>query len=265
MTGRRVIVHAGFHKTGTTSAQRFLRANGKHIWPRCALVLPGRLRKGAARMATRFSRLRTNGLLSEFAHDLHDVLSAIDAGNRAILISDENLAGRMPGRDGHPDYSATPTLMAKAETVIHDVFGADADVTFHFTTRPPDAWLLSSYKHNLRTSRLVMDLGEYRETIAPAADLARVVGDVDAATQGHISTRDLADLTGDFGPAEPLIDLINLPAHLRKRLTPHPRFNAGPDDGMIDALLDLNRSALSDDALATAKADLLGKAQTNDR
>jgi hypothetical protein len=58
MPGRRVIVHAGFHKTGTTSAQHYLRANSKHIYPRSALVFPVHLANGAARMAIRYSRLR---------------------------------------------------------------------------------------------------------------------------------------------------------------------------------------------------------------
>lgn len=34
----RVSVQAGFHKSDTTFAQRFLRANGKHISPLSALA-----------------------------------------------------------------------------------------------------------------------------------------------------------------------------------------------------------------------------------
>lgn len=39
----RVIVHAGFHKTGTTTAQRFLMENGAHIWPDHAIVTQHRI------------------------------------------------------------------------------------------------------------------------------------------------------------------------------------------------------------------------------
>jgi hypothetical protein len=35
--GRRIVVHAGFHKTGTTSAQAFLAENGPVLWPVMAL------------------------------------------------------------------------------------------------------------------------------------------------------------------------------------------------------------------------------------
>lgn len=265
MPGRRVIVHAGFHKTGTTSAQTYLRANGKHIWPRCSLVLPGKLRREAARMAVRYSRFGTSGLLDSFGEDLHSILSAIDVGEtRKVLISDENIAGRMPGRDGQLAYHATPALMARAEDVICDIFGAEADVVFHFTTRDPLAWLKSTYKHNLRTSRLVMGPDEYRDTYAPAADLTGVTQAVAQAVTGTVYTADLADLTGPEGPAQPLIDLIELPDHRRRKLAPHPDANRGPDDGMAAQLLALNRSNLSDDALIAAKADLLGKAQDDD-
>lgn len=262
--GPRVIVHAGFHKTGTTSAQKFLRANGKHIYPRCALVLPGRLRKGAARMAVRYSRFGTVALLDQFGADLHEVLSQIERKNRAVLISDENLSGRMPGRDRQLDYNATPALMARAEDVICDVFGAEADVVFQFTTRAPHDWLRSTYKHNLRTSRLTKDEAEYGAVYAPAADLDRVVRAVADAVTGSVYATDLADLDGPLGPAAPLIDHIELPAHLRNRLKPHPAQNAGPTDVMIADLLALNRADLSDDALKTAKDALLGKAEHDD-
>ena len=261
MPGPRVIVHAGFHKTGTTSAQKLLRANGKHIYPRCALVLPGRLRKGAARMAARYSRFGTDALLDQFASNLHKVLSQIERRNRAVLISDENLAGRMPGRNSQLDYSATPALMTRAEDVICDVFGAETDVVFHFITRAPQDWLLSTYKHNLRTSRLAMDEADYLSTYSPAADLNGVAKAVTDAVTGAVCTTDLSDLDGPLGPATPLINHIELPMHLRKRLQSHPVQNAGPADDMIDDLLALNRSALSDDALKAAKTALLGKAE----
>ncbi len=265
MPGRRVIVHAGFHKTGTTSAQKFLRANGKNIWPRCSLVLPGRLRKGAARMAVRYSRYGKAALLDAFAEDLYATLAEINQeSSRKVLISDENIAGRMPGRDGQMRYSATPALMARAEDVICDVFVTETDVVFYFTTRDPESWLKSTYKHNLRTSRLTMDEATYKVTYAPAADLAGVAKAVADAVTGTVYTIDIADLTGPNGPAQPLIDLMELPDYRRRKLVPHPVENAGPNDALLDDLLALNRSNLSDDALNAAKVNLLGKAQDND-
>ena len=264
MPGRRVIVHAGFHKTGTTSAQKFLYANRKEIWPRCALALPGKLRQGAGLQAVRYSRFRTDELLDSFSGALHAMLSQIDPGRRKILISEESLSGRMPGRDGQLDYGTTPILMARAEDVICDVFGAEAEVIFCFTTREPSSWLKSTYKHNLRKSRLVMDEEEYSSTFGTAADLIGVTKAVEKAVTGVVSTADLADLTGPEGPAEPLIDLLGLSDRRRRKFIPHVAHNIGPKDTMIGELLTLNRSSLSDKAVAAAKIDLLGKATNND-
>ena len=264
MPGRRVIVHAGFHKTGTTSAQKFLYANRKDIWPRSALILPAKLRQGAGLQAVRYSRFRTDALLDSFSDSLHATLSQIDPGRRKILISEERLSGRMPGRDGQLDYCATPTLMARAEDVICDIFGVEAEVIFCFTTREPKSWLKSTYKHNLRKSRLTMDEDEYASTFAPAADLIGVTKAVEDAVTGMVCTADLADLTGPEGPAQQLMDLMELPERRRANLIPHIPHNIGPNDTMIDELLALNRSSLSEKALAAAKIDLLGKAQNND-
>ena len=159
------------------------------------------------------------------------------------------------------DYAATPALMARAEDVIRDVFGYETDVVFHFTTREPMAWLKSTYKHNLRTSRLIMDEDEYNHTYAPAADLKGVAEAVAHDVKGKVNTIDLADLTGVEGPAQPLIDLIELPEHRRRKLVPYPPANTGPRDDLVADLLALNRSKLSDSDLKTAKANLLGKAR----
>ncbi|HCP81573.1 MAG TPA: hypothetical protein DIT67_08240 [Octadecabacter sp.] len=264
MPGRRVIVHAGFHKTGTTSAQKFLFANRKDIWPRCALVLPAKLRGDAGLQAVRYSRFRTDALLDSFSSGLRSMLSQIDPGRRKILISEESLSGRMPGRDGQLDYSATPTLMARAEDVICDIFGAEAEVIFCFTTREPQSWLNSTYKHNLRKSRLTMDKEEYTETFGPASDLVGVTKAVENAVTGIVCTADLSDLTGQEGPAQPLMDLMGLSERRRSNLIAHVTHNIGPNDAMIDELLALNRSNLSEEALTVAKKDLLGKATNHD-
>ncbi len=165
MPGRRVIVHAGFHKTGTTTVQQYLRANSKHLWKRCALVLPTKLHSNAARMAVRYSRFGTDALLQHYEADLYAALSALDVGDkRTVLISDENLSGQMPGRNGQMGYSATPALMSRTEDAICDVFGVETDVVFVFTTRAPEAWLKSTRYEppstrerqapSIRTSRL---------------------------------------------------------------------------------------------------------------
>jgi len=170
----------------------------------------------------------------------------------------------MPGRDGQTEYNATPNLMARAEDVICDVFGAETDVVFHFTTRSSQSWLRSTYKHNLRTSRLTLDEADYLDAFGVAADLNRVIDAVARSVTGAVHCAKLEQLTGPFGPAQPLVDLMELPDHRKRHLKPHPPENTGPQDELIDDLLALNRANLSDNDLAAAKADLLEKATQND-
>ncbi|SLN55540.1 hypothetical protein [Pseudooctadecabacter jejudonensis] len=263
MAPRRIIVHPGFHKTGTTTVQTYLRENGKHIWPRSALVLPGRTRGGAARMAVRYSRFGTADLLTGFRDELHRTLSALDVGtSRKVLISDENLLGRMPGRDGQQGYGAAPALMAAAEDVIHMVFGNDAEVNFHLSTRGPESWLRSTFRHNLFHSRVVLDFDDYRALFGAASDLKSVAQDIAGAVKGRVQIRDIDGLDGPEGLAAPLIDLLNLPRHLRGRLTLKDHMNAGPPEALVDELLAINRSAISDRAAQTAKANLLEEDKT---
>ena len=64
---RRIMLHLGLHKTGTTAAQSFLYENRELIWPHFALVLPYKTRKtGLSGAATRHSVYGTVGTLAEF-------------------------------------------------------------------------------------------------------------------------------------------------------------------------------------------------------
>ena len=66
---RRVLLHLGLHKTGTTAAQSFLYDNRELIWPHFALVLPYRTRKsGLSRAATNHSIYGTVGTLVRVWH-----------------------------------------------------------------------------------------------------------------------------------------------------------------------------------------------------
>ena len=257
---RRIVVHAGFHKTGTTSAQQFLRANGALLRPHTALVLPWKLRRGAARLSARYSRFRTAQLLDEFAAELDAVLAGVDPGaRRGLLLSDENLAGRMPGRDGQTGYDAAPELMGRIAQVLRQRFGAEADIRFCFVTRDAASWMRSLWVHNLRVSRLTLDLDAFCAGLRGLADAGPPLDRIGAAiAPATLHSTPLAALSGGAeGPARLLLDQIGLPAACRRQLAPQPRGNVAPEAAVADALLALNRSGLDAEALARHKAALL--------
>lgn len=261
---QRIVVHAGFHKTGTTSAQRFLRANAKVIRPHAALVLPWRLRKGPARLSARYAQYRTEQLLDAFATELDALLQDTDLGaRRGLILSDENLAGRMPGRDGLTGYDAAPALLGRMGQVLRSRFGDTADIRFCLVTREPQSWIRSLWAHNLRTTRMTLDLVEFRGQMQGLIEieplLDRITQAVAPATLTTATLEEMSD--GPEGPARLLLDQIGLPAELRDLLAPQPRRNASPEAAVTAELLAMNRSHLDDDALAQQKADLLQVAE----
>ncbi|PWG18610.1 hypothetical protein [Salibaculum griseiflavum] len=259
MEGRRIVIHGGFHKTGTTSAQKFIFDNGPLIWPHAATVLPGRTRARVARHAVRYSVGNAQPDLNRFRRGLAEVLGGLNLGKRAVLISDENLSGRMPGREGQAGYGGAPDLMAAMVRVIRRFMEKDADIHFVFTTRDPEDWLRSTWMHNLRTSRLTLNFENYAEIHSDTADFDLVIQDIRAAVAPYpVHTARIEALADNpEGPAAPLIQLLGIPTEKRMRMGGLTRANIGPDPALAPQLLDLNRSSLANDVLMERKAALL--------
>lgn len=257
----RILLHPGFHKTGTSSIQHFLWTNRQVLAPHAAPVMLRHL-KPVVRMACRFSRFR-NPL------DLIDLVPALDqalaeAGIRPdqdIVISCEGLLGHLPGWPGVATYDAAPTLIAAYAGYLQDRYpGADLQIVL--TTRDADGWLFSAYRHHLRGQRMTLSADEFAAQYATAADLGGAAAAIVAAVDVPVRTIDLADMRGHpGGPGGALCDLLDLPETTRARLRPVGQGNIGPDAGLWQRFLDLNRSTLADRAVHAEKARL---AQTSD-
>lgn len=258
----RIIVHAGFHKTGTTSIQRFLAQNRQILKPHAALLLPGKLRASVCPKASRYSQLGRPAILERFSAAFSDLLADIRDDKPALIVSDELLSGRIPGRDGQPAYHAAPDLMAALSKALHEHFGHGVDLHFLFTTRDPAAWLKSTWMHNLRNSALTQEFDDFARDYAEAANLSDAITPIRAALpRDQVHEARLEDVaTAPFGPAEAILRLLDLPDTVRARLTPagiHNRAPADPD--LAGRLLELNRSGLDPQALKHAKAALLAQ------
>lgn len=255
---RQVIIHAGFHKTGTTSVQATLQANGKAIWPTHALVLPKRI-NDVTRMATLHSVMQGPMTLEEFKSRLTTFLAGLQVGKkRGLILSAENLAGLMPGRKDNPGYETCPVLMAATQACLHKVWGDDLEITFVFGLRDRDDWVRSTYWQNLRSSRLTKSFEEFAASLA-GLDLNAVADGVRAAVKGaEVRTMRLEE-TRDMplGPATPILEMAQLRPELRNGLVGKPAANLSPGADVIAACLALNRSPGSDAEIAERKEALL--------
>lgn len=254
-----VVIHAGFHKTGTSSVQATLRENGPHLWPVMALETGHRIKPIRA-AARGFSTWRDPLTLAKFGVRFAKWLQGLDLPpKRQLLICSEELCGHLPGRGDLADYSAAPELMGVLAEELEAAFGARLDLTFFFSLRQPEAWLQSAYWEHVKASRMVLTFDDFLARYSAAADLPAMVGTIRAAVAPHkVETAWLEDCdTLPLGPATPLLALMRLSPEKHAALVPAPRRNAATPD-LIAPFLEINRSPLSDDDAKAAKERLLG-------
>lgn len=266
MTGTdvpRAIVHAGFHKTGTTSVQRLLQANAALLRPRVALGLNHAMRD-VIQAARGYSRWRDPVSLAQFEFRLEQFVGTMPAG-RDLCFSVEEFAGLLPGLPSPPDqpeildYGAAPALAATIRDVLVRKLGRRAEIVFYYSTRAPDPWLTSVYWQHVKTQAMCDDLEAFRGRFRPVADLGAVVGAVAAAVPGcDVISAALDDTKAQrFGPATPILQRLALPDALLDRIEQGPPANPAPPRDVLAQMLALNRSGQGRDDLRAAKARLL--------
>lgn len=255
----RLIVHPGFHKTGTSSLQTCLAANRKLLAPYCRIVLEAEL-TAPLRHATRYCQGQDPLDLASFAASFGETCLLLALENpRSLLISCEGLCGRTPGKKGILDYSAAPPLARAIQDAAKAVFGRKLDLSYVYTTRSAQAWLSSAWRHNLWGYRVTEDLPTFCQTYAAAADFAAVTRRI--ATQVRQATVHVVPLeqveAAFAGPAEAVLHLLDLPADVRAQIVNPGRRNAGRSESLSAAFLALNRSNLGEEDLKREKAALL--------
>jgi len=265
---RRVMLHLGLHKTGTTAAQSFVYENRERIWPHHALILPFRTRQnGLADAATRYSVYGTQGALSEFSDQMRALLRSLDFGHkRGLILSEENFSGLRPSRNPAVGYDAAPELASCLVGLIRDRFaGEDVDITLYLSLRQRSTWLRSLWAHDLQRTRLLQDFATYQDrltTIPSPLDAAMLIRD--HLPSVNLRTEWLEDMRDHpLGPGAPFAGFLNLPREQSNLLLAPKRTNAALPDDVLNALLALNRSALDEGELVRQKKALVQSAQND--
>lgn len=247
----RIVIHAGFHKTGTTTVQNTLRQNADALRPFLSIYLKPKMKAlcEAARAASQTpDDLNMSLLRYEAASLAEDWLT----DDRTILLASEDLAGHMPGRRGLKTYDRTAAVI----TAMIEGFEAvipKPDVALIFTTRAAAPWLSSCYAQHLKATRIKIDEAEYLRKFASSADLARIVNTVREQLAYPVQSIAVEACTGPLGPLDPVLALAGIAPAQRDTLTPAPNANLRPSPEKLAKLLELNRSDLSPEALKVAK------------
>ncbi len=257
---RRIILHAGFHKTGTSTVHETLRENRTALKGHVALRLQWHLRDLATATRT-YATDRDAQSLEAAQRIFEDVLAALPGmPKRSLILSADDLAGGLPCHEGQPDYAAAPVLLYAFWDIARRQFPV-ADVLIHLTTRAPASWLRSVYRERVRNGPLTADFDTFAERYANVAQLADMATEIASRVPClvHVSSLDDSALLS-LGPAGPLLDLCDLPADLRASLVPGPLPAPALPDPVVQALLTANRTHDAPAARTAAKARILSQA-----
>lgn len=255
---RRVLLHAGFHKTGTSTLQDCLRENGDRLAPlwRVETLLHNPSLRAATQAARRYSMGGDPADLALFKAALVPWLDQMNLGpQQGLMISSEDFAGHMPGVGSVRSYDALGPVLAAFVDLVGQFFDGQVDFGFVVTTREPGAWMRSLYWQQAKGNDQKLDFADFAARLPLAADHGAVV----EATRALVAPWPMA-LTAledvqdrPLGPAEALFDLADLPAQMRATLRPVAPRNTAPQADLSAQFVALNRLGLSAEDLKQRK------------
>ncbi|WP_378944938.1 hypothetical protein [Paracoccus sp. R86501] len=149
--GRRLVLHFGVQKTGTTSLQRFLKLNAAALSDSLIVRTPeeGTPMRPLGRAAIAASLGNSGDRHKALKAAFNDVLDTLQDGPQTVLISHENLAGAMPGNGGETRlYPALPQILQQLDNIAQT---RGFDTRFAFYTRRMQAWKPSVWAQAVRT------------------------------------------------------------------------------------------------------------------
>ena len=265
---KKVIVHMGFHKTGTTSLQAYLQTYRKDLKPFADIYMKKQL--GTASSAGRFYGQRPwYGQQLLFRRAFRKFLQTVSDAP-VIVISRETFVGIMPGhrRLGFIRAKAvgkTASVLAQEVTRgLRQRFGQDAEIILLYTTREKLSWLKSVWGHVVRS----IDLTQDREAfVAELSDMNSLEDEVAIIAKNvpdaKVMWRSLDELkTQPTGPATAVLDLLNLPQGFVEKHPVKSVNNVAETYEMQLQFLELNRTMKDKSALAIEKAKLADELRT---
>lgn len=158
-TPRRLILHLGVQKTGSTSLHRFLGRNRDALADRLTVLTPEKRTplRALGRAATRFSLSATSETRATLETAVATLRDSLPAGDTPVLISHENLPGAMPGNGG------TTTLYPQLEailTVLTETFAPMIPEVVIYT-RDMASWKRSVHAQAIRSDRYTKTRAEF--------------------------------------------------------------------------------------------------------
>ncbi|VDS09963.1 hypothetical protein PARHAE_03173 [Paracoccus haematequi] len=217
---RRLIVHLGVQKTGSTAIQRHLRRNADALADHLVIRTPeeGSPMCPLGRAAVAFSLDPSGDRAQALKLAFRAVLDTLPPGDVPGLISHENLAGAMPGNGGEVRlYPALPQIAALLLAEARD-FAVD----FAIYTRQQKAWRPSVWAQAVRTDGYGRSLAEFETETGGLPGWGDLMRRLTAEVGDRVTRFKLEDEADPLRPGRQLLR------------------HAGIGDDLIDALAPLD-------------------------
>lgn len=254
---RRILIHAGFHKTGTTTLQKTLEENAERLAPHLEFRVPGdpllRLLTFAAQSFSQYRNKDTRQALRDEAAEFFRDVDMDDP--RPLLISHENLCGHYPGYKRIRNYSAAGPAARLISEGFERVTGNTDGLAFYYSTRR-NGWMASCHWQRLKNARSTLSLAEFAEKYRGADDFDAVFTDITTRLEGiPASRRDIEDTSH---PLYPALELLSLEALIPTLELPTDT-NVSPQGDARETLVQAHRDNLRGKAYWQLRRDLFGE------
>ncbi|TNE69840.1 MAG: hypothetical protein EP336_01115 [Rhodobacteraceae bacterium] len=253
---RRVLLHAGFHKTGTTSLQKTFEQNRHLLDPHVETYLRYDFRTGLlVRPVRKFAAQRNKAAKEAILEEATLFFTGLDHSDpRPVFISHENLSGTYIGKDRVASYAAAPIAAKIIQDAWRSVTGGTHNLEFLYSTRRT-GWIASCHWQRVITDRETRDLAQYEKQYAHAADLDIVVDRIrDAVAPGRVHS---FAIEGVRHPALSALEHLGLGA-LWPGFDISDNQHTALDGATRTELLALNRSPLKGPEFYARRSALLG-------
>ncbi|MDO5646734.1 hypothetical protein [Paracoccus sp. (in: a-proteobacteria)] len=206
---RRLILHVGVQKTGSTAIQRHLGGNADRLADHLILRTPGcgPLMRSLGRAAIGFSLGETSK--KQLQDAIADVLNDLPGGDLPVVISHENLAGAMPGNGG--ETRLFPKLPRIAEILCDTAAGFDPQIVFY--SRNLTQWRPSVWAQAVRTDGYTGTFADFERETVDLPKWGDLLRRLTAAVGANRVTRlRLEDETDPTRPGAQLLALVGVGA-----------------------------------------------------
>lgn len=258
---RLLIIHAGFHRTGTSTVQSVLKAQHSRLAHHVSVILKPDI-AALCQAALAYAERPDTSTLGAFQTAAQSHFKTDPEDQRPILMSAEDLCGMFPGRKGRIGYPHAKALLSTLVSVVGPAFAPH----IYLSTRQSMPWLKSCYAHNLRHARVRLSFEDFM-VAHDGPSLQDIAEDIRSELEGTpVTTCCLKDSSAmPEGPLSPILDLLDMPAALRGYLRPPAIVNASFPPDIQAAFLLLNRDEDDGAVRRAAKKQLIANLRSGDR